>query len=609
MSLLLNLLSCESKQTDFKESREDDVDSLILLAGRYRGIDIDSMIILSQNAVVLADEVDYEEGKLKADLTQAIGFFYKGEDSLCYEQIKKIEADRQPNKASDLIFAQANSLKGSLYQNRDLFDSAAIYMFEALHIFEKYDDSISIANVAANLSNNYILMGDYLKAMEFIQKAAHIFEKKDYKEGLSAVYERQGSIYGHQRNSDSALHYFKQSLDIAQDIKHAFLVANGMYNIGSVYMEEMNYELGQSYLQKSAIAYKELNNQLGYAMAISNIAQIAYIKGNYQKALENQERVNQIALANDFLHLQADSYLSMSQIFEEKKTYQIALKYRKLYEVISDSIDETEQLKTVKSLEHKYLTSQKDKVILKQELKIQKSQMNTLYGGLIFIIIITTLTLLMLKRRNENRQLQEKNEWIKNQQRELKHRTENHLEQLSDLFKIYTLTNQDNHSIVREANCRIEAINSVYKSLEKSPTNIFEIKPFLDNIIDKVFIIYGIKRSDVQLKMNIADVKVDADKALLIGQLTNEILNNSLKHAFDFNNSSSMIEVEFTELNKKEFQLVLRDNGIGFTQERSHSEDKMGLLLINTFIKTLRGIMIQESNEKGTAYYITFEKE
>lgn len=609
VGLLFNLMSCESNVISESKTKVDEVDSLLKVADSYHSVNIDSMLILSVSASKLAKQYGYEVGYLEGVLQQGIALFYKGEDSMALAEIKKIEQSKlNEGKATELIIAKKNSLKGSIYHNKDLYDSAAVYMFEALHIFEKQGDNAGIAKVSANLSTNYIMTEDYEKALEFIQKAASIFVQTKNKEGQAAVYERQGSIYAHQEKYDSALVYFERSLKMAQEINHVFFMANGLHNIGSVYMKQNKYELGQSYLEKAAAAFKKVNNQLGYAMTINNLARMEFDRNDNQRAFENYQIVNQIALENDFLQLQADSYQYLSIILERRKQYEAALKYRLFYEEIRDSLNKTERIKTIKTLENKYLNSQKDKVILNQQLKIQKDKTRLLYGVLIFLIIVLGLTFLIYKRRNENKQLVEKNELIKAQQKELRHRTANQLEQLSDLFAIYGLMKQDDNDVLKEAKSRVEAINSVYESLENSRTNEIDIKPFLENIIQKILIIYGVNLTDIQLKLTIFDTTMAANKALFIGQLTNEVLNNTLKHAFDKIDNSSKIEVTLVEVNQTQLRLTIKDNGKGFEPMKAIHQDRMGLSLIRTFVKAIRGELTMQTDDHGTEYCIVFEK-
>lgn len=607
---LFNILSCEDSLIGTDSQITDNVDSLLITAKSYQYKDIDSMLILSEAAASFAKQYNYELGYLKGILQQAIALYYNGENTKALERLRAIEQrhNHTNDKELELVLAEKNSLKGSLYHSQDLFDSAAIYMFDALKTFEKHKDSSSIARVSANLSTNYILSGDYDKAMTFVQKASTIFKQEDNREGLSAIYERMGSIYAYQEKYDSALVFFEQSLDIAQVLNHTYLIANGLHNIGSTLIKQDKYELGSSYLEEAAISFNNMNNKLGFATTLNNLAEIAFDKKEYQRAFQNAQTVSKIATENNFLHLQRSSYLKLSKISEHNKDFETALKYRNLYEAVNDSVNESEQIRTIKSLEDKYFDSQKDKVILNQELKIEQRKTQSLYGLLIFSAIVIGLAFLIYKRRVENKQLVEKNNLIKNQQKELKHRTENQLEQLSSLFGIYALMNQENHTVLKEAKTRIEAINAVYKSLENSATNEIDIKPFLTNIIQNTLVIYGINSSDCQLKMSITDTKIDANKALLIGQLINEVLNNTLKHAFDSISKSCKIEVTLEDYKKKQLRLIINDNGKGFEPDDVPQQDKMGRSLINAFVNTLRGKMTVTSDTSGSEYIVIFEK-
>jgi two-component sensor histidine kinase len=250
------------------------------------------------------------------------------------------------------------------------------------------------------------------------------------------------------------------------------------------------------------------------------------------------------------------------------------------------------------------LNAQPDKIILEQKVDIQRERNRRLILSLVSIIIIAISFFVIWRRKSENRLLAEKNELIENQQRELKHRTGNQLEQLSDLFTIYGLMNIDNTKVLKEAQSRVEAINLIYKYLENSQGNNIDIQSFIEKLVTNILVIYGVQKEEIEVEIDVLNIKMDANQAQIVGQIVNEILNNTFKHAFGTKTEKRKIVVR---LSKKDadFELIIGDNGQGFDSQKQET-DRKGLSLITAFVKSIRGKMVTETGNNGTKYEITF---
>jgi two-component sensor histidine kinase len=400
------------------------------------------------------------------------------------------------------------------------------------------------------------------------------------------------------------LFYFKKSLRFAKKINHVYFIANGCHNVGSVYIKQEQFKIGGTYLQQAVTLYEEQDNLLGYAMTISLLAQVDFAQKKYQSALSKYQRVNKIALEHHYLSLQKESSEQLSKIYEEQKRFELALMHNQKVKVITDSLNNTERLKTINKLENQYLNAQTNRIILEQKVGIQRERNRGLLLSLISIIIIAISFFVIWKRKAENKLLSEKNELIESQQLELKHRTENQLEQLSDLFAIYGLMNTGNTEVLKEAQSRVEAINLVYRYLENNKGNDIDIKPFIVKLVNNILIIYGIQKDEIDVKIDIVNTKVGVNKTQIIGQIINEILNNTFKHAFGTRTEKREIFVSLSQTDSI-FELRVVDNGQGFDSNKLKT-DRMGLSLIAAFVKSLRGEMITETGDNGTKYRIKF---
>ena len=89
-----------------------------------------------------------------------------------------------------------------------------------------------------------------------------------------------------------------------------------------------------------------------------------------------------------------------------------------------------------------------------------------------------------------------------------------------------------------------------------------------------------------------------------MGLIINELLTNSLKHAFPDDRKGEIV-ISSHKTSERELNLIVADNGVGFPKNLKfpHTQS-LGLQLIETLINQLNGAVHVESNNKGTKYEI-----
>jgi two-component sensor histidine kinase/putative methionine-R-sulfoxide reductase with GAF domain len=111
------------------------------------------------------------------------------------------------------------------------------------------------------------------------------------------------------------------------------------------------------------------------------------------------------------------------------------------------------------------------------------------------------------------------------------------------------------------------------------------------------------QREGITIEVNVTQgFRLSLDRAVPAGLIVNELVTNSLKHAFGENGGA--IRVTFsTAPDRGEAHLTVADNGRGMQQARSGG---MGLVLISAFAKQLSGRVEAEEVAHGTCIRIRF---
>jgi PAS domain S-box-containing protein len=192
--------------------------------------------------------------------------------------------------------------------------------------------------------------------------------------------------------------------------------------------------------------------------------------------------------------------------------------------------------------------------------------------------------------------------------KEIHHRVKNNLQIISSLLNLQL--SKYNNTEIEEAlltsKNRIRTMTLIHENLYKSD-NIAEVQfdIYLNDLINNIFETYRKYDHKINLTKNIEEIFVDADTAIYIGLILNELLTNSLKFAFHESKKGS-INLELKMLEGKKRQLVVSDDGAGFPVGFNMNESKtLGLMLVNNLIDQMKGSLAITSNN-GTSFRITF---
>ncbi len=113
---------------------------------------------------------------------------------------------------------------------------------------------------------------------------------------------------------------------------------------------------------------------------------------------------------------------------------------------------------------------------------------------------------------------------------------------------------------------------------------------------------------DVVFGMDAGKVAISIEKAIPCSLITNEIISNSLKHAFPQGwKGKPELTVSVHENRDGMVELIIRDNGIGMIPRAESAEaNSLGLTLIKMLTKQIGGAY-RVDGDNGTRYTVTFK--
>ena len=138
--------------------------------------------------------------------------------------------------------------------------------------------------------------------------------------------------------------------------------------------------------------------------------------------------------------------------------------------------------------------------------------------------------------KKKTAELEEKNKVQKIILKELQHRVKNNLQLISSLIQIKLNNSIDEveKKTLFEVKSRINSFALVHEKMFRSKDSLeAEIDSFIIELAENILHSYG-KSDSIEINYDIYPFKVDLDIAIPLSLITNELITNSIKHAFPY---------------------------------------------------------------------------
>jgi len=202
------------------------------------------------------------------------------------------------------------------------------------------------------------------------------------------------------------------------------------------------------------------------------------------------------------------------------------------------------------------------------------------------------------EKRVVERQNQEKTVLLQ----EIHHRVKNNLQVIISLLRIQSndLKSKETIQSFDDAISRILTMSLIHQKMyEKESLININIADYLNTLIDDM-IKSNSTSIDVSYKISSTIESVGAKTIVPLGLIINELVSNSLKHAFT---ETGRIELSIDSIDDNMIQLIYSDNGRWKTSDHK----SFGLQLIEVFTDQLEGSFERKEEETGTTYVFKFK--
>jgi two-component system, sensor histidine kinase and response regulator len=585
---------------------------------------------------------------------------------------KLVNALREKDNNKALVFAQQskdlaellgykNGLShalenlGWIYYRKGDFSKSLYISSQALKLSEELNDQYRIARCLINVAAIHYEQKQYRQAIDHFKKAYRVSEKNGDKQTMARSMNNTAYAFVRLEELDSAFVECQKALTLSIAAEDPYMIAFAHRTLGDIFVARKNMKQALQHLNACyALALKH-NNMFIHTSVLHRIANVYFISGKYDLAIEQLTLNIKTAEELGFKDELERAYKLISEVYYKKKDLAQAYHFQSLYVGIHDSLYDQRNSEQIALMQIRFDTELKQAQIelltkdaaLKAEDIKRKQVWIYFYVGCLSLLIILAFVLFYNNRHNNLAKLalEEKNNEIQEHTHQLRN-----LNSTKD--KMFSIISHDLRSPVASLKALMEIVSTTGLSQQEFVDISKVLKRNLDSVYDDLdnLLVWaqtqlkGISahpeeidlRKLAEEKTNLFEEAAASKKIVMVNDIPpgtivladrnhlNLVIRNLIANAIKFNRSNGTITLSAKEYENK-CQVSVADSGIGishqdiarlfnsethFSTPGTHKEKGVGigLLLTKEFIEKNHGsIWVDSEVGKGATFTFTLK--
>lgn len=542
---------------------------------------------------------------------------------------------------------------GLIFSNNSVYDSALVYFDKASRIFEALKDTMRIVQCKINTGIAYKDLGSYQNAFSVTVDAARMLENSSPSTEAAAAYTTLGNTLKEMRRTKEALAYHHKAIEIRGIQKDSAGIAGSYNNIGNVYKSYNQFDTALKYYLSSLELKRKFGPKRSLVTTIDNIAE-TYL-GLQQYELAEQYQLQAMALRNEaddkdgwmttanrlaglylarnelekaramalevkvevnnpiYRRQELENALLLKEISLALKDYRQATMYADRVIQLKDSLFSEDMSESISRMNVRFQTEQQQRrlelaqqnaIIKDQQITTQRYFIILLGSAVLLLIIISYLLHTVSRLRKRSRQ---RTELLMT---ELNHRVKNNLQMISAILNLQTQTADSLREveILEAARSRIQSIGIVHNLLyQKHYDGYVDVNSLISRIVQHLERAFENNEKKVCVSLTGEEIHLQADQAIPVGLIINELLTNMYKYA-RLQGQSLQVSINLS-MEHGRCQLYLIDNGEEWSMDEARINQKgLGLMLTDMLVHQLQATLSFSRGKKENSYSISFRK-
>jgi two-component sensor histidine kinase len=556
-----------------------------------------------------------------------LAYSYKGNYQLALDYMEQTDSVLQSN--TPLTSGRWTNLyynKTTIYNALGQYENALFFALKGLKLSEELQDERRINLGYIMLEDTYDNLEDKENWLKYVKLAKVFAEKSENGLRVADLNFKLSRYHLDSETYDSASYFAEKGMAYYLENNYGEGKTRGHILIGKIYFSQDQYEKA---IQQYQLAISNMSNEDSREIAsVSHNLGISYSRvGNYAKA---DEYLNQaLTYRLDFAQKSAlpSTYLALSESNRDRGNFKNAYEYFTKYKAYEDSILDETKTRQIAELQTEYETEKKDQAIVELEQKSeiqrlqtekQRSQIFLSLAGIALLLVIAFIFYYRSQlKQKANLALAEKNKKIEKQNeekevllKEIHHRVKNNLQIISSLLSMQTRGLHDLKVIdaMKESQSRVKTMALIHEKLyQYDNLSQINMKEYMQQLSDFLTQTYG-RGKEIEVIVNSEEINLDIDIAVPLGLITNELLSNALKYAFE-DSQKGKIEIILIQTEDSGYKLVVSDTGVGLAKDLDiEKTTSLGLRLVRSLTRQING-NLSISSQAGTTFSIQWQNE
>ncbi|WCO02017.1 tetratricopeptide repeat-containing sensor histidine kinase [Psychroserpens ponticola] len=479
----------------------------------------------------------------------------------------------------------------------------------------KFKGESSVLN--NSLANFYNQMEEFDKASEYYDNAYKASLALESYVNAGIIISNKGEMILNQNRYKEALELFKKGKVLKEKGKAPMrFIMSSALNIGNAHSKLKNYTEALTYLNEAHQYYEEEGITENLTIAKNYRGNLYFETGKYDLAIQECKSAKVLALESENLELTSEACDCLSKAYKAVGQFDKALENYQLLTKTNDSIFNENNIKKQTQQEMQYAFNKTEELnALELEAKEKQSKLYS-YLAVLGLLLAVVLGFFFYRNKKQNIKLakqkkllevsvDEKNVLLK----ETHHRVKNSFQIVSSLLYLQSENVEDKEAkiAIKEAENRVRSMVLIHQRLYNKDELIgINTQDYFSDLVRDIFESHQFKSESISYNLNAEPLVLDIETTTPIGLILNELIVNTLKHAFDEVTSKSSIDIMFYKENE---HLILKviDNGKGFEGEVKSTS--FGITLMKALSKKLKATLDYRSEiNKGTEATLIIKK-
>ncbi|MEZ4774423.1 MAG: tetratricopeptide repeat protein [Bacteroidia bacterium] len=351
-------------------------------------------------------------------------YFYPKDDY--YNSIKYL---LEANELANLIDDPSRNAKNltqisEVYVSLGEFEKAMEYQYNALKIFEAEDDTVGLASSHRNMGTIYWSQKAFTEALNSFERALRLGKYTKDAENIFTYTASVGAAYLELKQLDKAEKFINASRQIADSIQYGYGLAYAEGMMGNLYREKKNFRAAIQSLENAVALFDAIGTKKESSSFKIQVAGLYTETGNPKKALAILDEVEPIVESIHSLSLIRDVYEERARAYDELNMAAEAYKNYKQFIIYKDSLLDETKITQLAKLDHQYKLRQRENEIILQQKESESSSRQLFFillgSGMVLLLAVVYMGYLRNKTLKEtNYILAGKNEEIRMQNERL----------------------------------------------------------------------------------------------------------------------------------------------------------------------------------------------